>query len=183
MERRTHILANERLCGKVLKIEDGYCEVELETTDEMRVDDKGLVHGGFTFSVADLSAMLAVNHPFVVLARAEVSFLKPVVVGDKLISKAKVVGFEEGEGGKDKEGKDKEGKDKKGKKKYVVHVEVERERMNRGEGIDREERMDRGKGMDKGERMDREGKNQQNQREKVFEGKFICIVREKHVLD
>ncbi|WP_297470856.1 PaaI family thioesterase [Thermococcus sp.] len=91
MEQRTHRLANERLVGRPLKIEPGRAEVELLTTEEMAVDEYGLVHGGFTFGLADYAAMLAVNEPTVVLGKAEVRFLKPVKVGDILIAKAEVV--------------------------------------------------------------------------------------------
>ncbi|QDA32261.1 PaaI family thioesterase [Thermococcus indicus] len=90
MEQRTHRLTSERLVGKPVKIEDNYAEVILETTEEMAVDEYGLVHGGFTFSLADYAAMLAVNEPTVVLGKAEVKFLKPVKAGEKLIAKAQV---------------------------------------------------------------------------------------------
>jgi acyl-coenzyme A thioesterase PaaI-like protein len=53
----------------------------------MAVDDSGLVHGGFTFSAADHAAMLAVNHPLVVLGEARVRYLEPVWIGE-------LVGFE-----------------------------------------------------------------------------------------
>ncbi len=127
MKQKTHLLASERYCGKVVEIEDGRAKVVLETTDDMRVDEKGLVHGGFTFSLADYSAMVAVNHPFVVLAKADVKFLKPVKVGDKLIAEAEV-------------------KKEEGKKK-MVEVKVFRDT------------------------------------EVVFEGEFLCVVLDKHVLD
>jgi len=57
----------------------------------MITDDTGLIHGGFTFSLADFAAMLAVNHPNVVLGGANVNFLKPVVEGDIIIAEAQVV--------------------------------------------------------------------------------------------
>jgi uncharacterized protein (TIGR00369 family) len=91
MEQRTHRLTSERLVGRPLKIEPGRAEVELLTTEEMAVDEYGLVHGGFTFGLADYSAMLAVNEPTVVLGRAEVRFLKPVKAGEKLTAKAEVI--------------------------------------------------------------------------------------------
>ena len=90
MEQRTHGLASERLVGRPLKIEPGKAEVELLTTDEMAVDEYGLVHGGFTFGLVDYAAMLAVNEPTVVLGKAEVRFLKPVKAGEKLIARAEV---------------------------------------------------------------------------------------------
>ncbi|WP_456421956.1 hotdog domain-containing protein [Thermococcus sp.] len=91
MEQRTHRLTSERLVGRPLRIEPGKAEVKLVTTEEMAVDEYGLVHGGFTFGLADYAAMLAVNEPTVVLGKAEVKFLKPVKVGEKLIAKAEVV--------------------------------------------------------------------------------------------
>ena len=60
--------------------------VKLKTNEKMVADEKGLIHGGFIFSVADYSAMLAVNEPTVVLAGANVKFLKPVIVGDEILA-------------------------------------------------------------------------------------------------
>ena len=89
--QNTHILASKELVGRVNKLETGkYSETRLITTDQMIVDDKELVHGGFTFSLADLAAMVAVNDPYVVLKAANVKFLKPVVCGDELTAKATV---------------------------------------------------------------------------------------------
>ncbi|WP_456365114.1 PaaI family thioesterase [Thermococcus sp.] len=90
MEQKTHRLASERLVGRPVKIEEGYAEVGLLTTEEMTVDEYGLVHGGFTFGLADYAAMLAVNEPTVVLGKAEVRFLKPVKAGELLTAKAEV---------------------------------------------------------------------------------------------
>ena len=56
----------------------------------MAADRHGLVHGGFIFSLADHAAMLAVNHPNVVLGAAKTKFLRPVVVGEKVLAEAKV---------------------------------------------------------------------------------------------
>jgi acyl-coenzyme A thioesterase PaaI-like protein len=54
----------------------------------MAADERGLVHGGFVFGLADYAAMLAVNDPHVVLGAAEVRFLKPVAVGERLVAVA-----------------------------------------------------------------------------------------------
>ena len=91
MEQRTHKLTSERLVGKPVRLEPGKAEVELLTTEEMAVDEYGLVHGGFTFGLADYAAMLAVNEPTVVLGKAEVRFLKPVKAGEKLTARAEVI--------------------------------------------------------------------------------------------
>jgi len=57
----------------------------------MILDKSNLIHGGFTFNLADYAAMLAVNHPNVVLTEANVRFIKPVILGDILIAEAHIV--------------------------------------------------------------------------------------------
>ncbi|NPA16943.1 MAG: PaaI family thioesterase [Aquificae bacterium] len=85
MEIRTHREIDQTLSGVPTAVEtDRFASVILEITNQMRADEKGLVHGGFIFSAGDYCAMLAVNHPNVVLAKAEVKFLKPVRVGEHL---------------------------------------------------------------------------------------------------
>ena len=91
MNIQTHGKIDEKLCGKPIKLKEGYCMVELKTLDSMSADDFGLVHGGFIFGLADYAAMLAVNHPNVVLGSADVKFLKPVKTGDIAIAKASVI--------------------------------------------------------------------------------------------
>jgi len=73
-----------------VELGDGTAEVELVTVPAMAADEQGLVHGGFVFGLADYAAMLAVNEPLVVLASAEVSFLRPVRVGERLRASAAV---------------------------------------------------------------------------------------------
>jgi len=65
-------------------LEDDKAVVKLTATEEMAVDDRGLVHGGFTFGLADYAAMLAVNDPLVVLGSADVKFTAPVKVGETM---------------------------------------------------------------------------------------------------
>ena len=91
MEPNTHLNINEALCGTVVKIEENYCLIRLNAVEAMKVDDFGLIHGGFVFGAADYAAMLAVNHPSVVLGSAEVQFLKPLKVTETLLAEAKVV--------------------------------------------------------------------------------------------
>jgi len=94
MQPRTHLLIDRALCGEPGHLTDGEAAVRLEASEVMRVDEEGLVHGGFVFGAADHAAMLAVNHPHVVLGAAEVRFRAPVRVGDTVIATARVVGAE-----------------------------------------------------------------------------------------
>ncbi|MCW8821944.1 MAG: PaaI family thioesterase [Sulfurovum sp.] len=91
MELNTHLNINTSLCGKVTKLEEDYAEVLLHTTQQMRADSQGLVHGGFIFGAADYAAMSAVNDPLVVLGASSSKFIAPVKVGDAVLCKARVV--------------------------------------------------------------------------------------------
>ena len=90
MDIITHNKIDFSLCGKPLLTEEDFSKVELKTSEQMSVDQTGLVHGGFIFGLADHAAMIAVNHPNVVLGAAEVKFLKPVKAGETIIAEAKV---------------------------------------------------------------------------------------------
>ena len=92
MDIKTHNKVSEILVGKPLEVVTGIeAMVELEAIADMTVDSTGLVHGGFTFGLADYAAMLAVNQPYVVLSSAQTKFTAPVRVGDKMRAKAKVI--------------------------------------------------------------------------------------------
>lgn len=127
--QRTHLGASPELVGKAESIDSGKsATASLVTTKEMAADSKGLVHGGFTFSLADYAAMLAVNDPYVVLLLSSARFMKPVTVGDKLTANAKVTDKQDN--------------------RRSVRCEV----------------------------MNQNGT-------KVFEGEFLCMVLERHVLE
>lgn len=77
-----------------MEIAENRATVALVTLPEMAADERGLVHGGFVFGLADYAAMLAVNDPNVVLGSAEVRFSKPVRVGERLTARAVVAAAE-----------------------------------------------------------------------------------------
>lgn len=91
MEPKTHLAIDPELCGTAVQLFEGRAEVAFTPTARMAADQRGLVHGGFPFGLLDYAAMLAVNEPHVVLACAEVRFLKPVLVGEALVATAEVV--------------------------------------------------------------------------------------------
>ena len=90
MNITTHRDIDQKLCGTPIFAGNGKSSVRLRTEKQMSADDTGLVHGGFVFGMADYAAMLAVNHPHVVLGSAETRFLKPVRVGEILEAHASV---------------------------------------------------------------------------------------------
>ncbi|MDW7711342.1 MAG: hotdog domain-containing protein [Deferrisomatales bacterium] len=90
MKQRTHDRIDPRLVGEVEELGEGTSRVGLRCLPEMAADGTGLVHGGFTFGLADYAAMVAVNDPHVVLGAAEVRFLAPVRVGQRVVAEARV---------------------------------------------------------------------------------------------
>ena len=90
MDIRTHKGISAELCGAPTELSPGKSVVAMTTTQAMASDDRGLVHGGFVFGMADYAAMLAVNDPHVVLGSSETKFLKPVQVGETLVATATV---------------------------------------------------------------------------------------------
>jgi acyl-coenzyme A thioesterase PaaI-like protein len=88
----THRAIDRRLCGEPVELAAGLARVRLLTRPEMAADERGLVHGGFLFGLADHAAMLAVNDPNVVLGAAETKFLKPCAVGDSVEATARLEG-------------------------------------------------------------------------------------------
>ena len=94
MEIRTHRRIDQSLSGAPVELYEGKAIVKLKTDERMVADEYGLIHGGFVFSLADYASMLAVNEETVVLAKAEVKFLKPVKLGDEVVATAEVKGTE-----------------------------------------------------------------------------------------
>ncbi|MFW5489018.1 MAG: PaaI family thioesterase [Desulfovibrio sp.] len=111
MDIQTHTAIDRTLCGTPLEVGDGKSTVKMTTLDSMTADESGLVHGGFVFGLADYAAMLAVNHPNVVLGAASTKFLAPVKAGEELLAKATVRSGQEG-------------------RKQIVDVDVLRDEMH-----------------------------------------------------
>jgi acyl-coenzyme A thioesterase PaaI-like protein len=57
MQLRTHLKIDQEISGTPVEVGEGYAVVELKTKENMRADEKNLVHGGFIFSLADYCAM------------------------------------------------------------------------------------------------------------------------------
>jgi len=88
MDPNTHLAIDSTLCGEPVHLAEGAATVRLTALPRMAADDRGLVHGGFVFGLADYAVMLAVNHPNVVLGAAETRFTAPVRVGEVIVAEA-----------------------------------------------------------------------------------------------
>jgi len=91
VDLNTHKKINQTLCGKLIEQNKGYAKVKFEATEEMVVDDEGLIHGGFTFGAADFCAMATINHPYIVLVSSKSKFLAPVKLGDIVIFESEII--------------------------------------------------------------------------------------------
>ncbi|APG26013.1 MAG: PaaI family thioesterase [Syntrophotalea acetylenica] len=94
MKARTHLAISSTLVGELVALQEGEAVARLQTTAAMAADEHGLVHGGFTFGLADYAAMLAVNDPHVVLGSADVKFLAPVRCGEVMEATARLENHE-----------------------------------------------------------------------------------------
>jgi len=88
MPQSTHLAISPTLVGALVTQTREAATARLVATREMAADERGLVHGGFTFGLADFAAMCAVNHPNVVLGSAATKFLAPVRVGEEMLARA-----------------------------------------------------------------------------------------------
>ena len=91
MNQNTHPRISPSLVGAAVELSSGKATAALDASPDMAADVRGLVHGGFTFGLADFAAMLAVNDPNVVLGASESRFLAPVTVGQRMVATAAVV--------------------------------------------------------------------------------------------
>jgi len=85
---RTHRAIDRDWVGEPVELAPGRARVRLVTRPGMAADERGLVHGGFVYGLADYAAMLAVNEPTVVLASSECRYLAPALVGEELSADA-----------------------------------------------------------------------------------------------
>lgn len=79
---KTHVKIKRSLCGTIIDMDQGYSKVTLQTTNEMIVDEYGLIHSGFIFSAADYAAAVAVNEENLVIIGAKTKFLAPAKLND-----------------------------------------------------------------------------------------------------
>ncbi|MCV6607358.1 MAG: PaaI family thioesterase [Campylobacterales bacterium] len=84
-------LINQHLVGILDELTKDEAIVRLTCTEDMVLDEKGLIHSGFIFSSANYAATAAVNSPYSILAVSKVNFLAPLALNDVVIFKAKAM--------------------------------------------------------------------------------------------
>ncbi len=86
----THKKLNRTYSGEIIALDKNYAKTSFPTTNEMRVDELGLVHSGFISAAADYAAVMAINQVNTVIIGSKISFLAPAKAGDIVIFEAKV---------------------------------------------------------------------------------------------
>jgi acyl-coenzyme A thioesterase PaaI-like protein len=87
----THLKINKNYCGVLMEMNEGYAKVLLSTIEEMGVDELGMIHSGFIFGAANYCAVMAINHPNVVLTWSDCRFLVPIDIGKEVIFEAEAL--------------------------------------------------------------------------------------------
>lgn len=86
---KTHSKIKSTLVGNLVELAKNTSKVVLQTTNEMSVDEFGLVHSGFIFGSAEYAAVAAVNEANVVVIGCRSKFFAPAKVGDLISFEAK----------------------------------------------------------------------------------------------
>ncbi len=81
--------ASAGLGMELLEVRPGYARIAMEIDDRM-INGHGIAHGGYVFTLADTAFGTASNsgRPTTVAASADIDFLAPVRVGERLVAEA-----------------------------------------------------------------------------------------------
>lgn len=83
--------ANTSLFGKINQQDTGYCSLVFTPSSSMKVDNLGLIHGGYLVSSALYAAMLAVNEPTAIPLATHCDFLAPFELGNTIEFRAQML--------------------------------------------------------------------------------------------
>lgn len=88
-------LSREELIGELIDLDPGRWGVSLlTTTQEMAFARRDIIRGHFLFAQANSLAVAVVPSPVALTRDAEVHFLAPVLVGERLVARAEVLQVE-----------------------------------------------------------------------------------------
>lgn len=85
----THAKIKGALVGNLTELKKGFSKVIFHTTQEMTVDDFGLIHNGFIFGSAEYAAVASINEENVVVIGCRSKFFAPAKLGDVIEFEAK----------------------------------------------------------------------------------------------
>jgi acyl-coenzyme A thioesterase PaaI-like protein len=88
-ELKSHGKMKSTFAGNLVELKKNSAKVILQTTNEMVVDEFGLIHSGFIFASAEYAAISAVNEENLVIIGCRSKFFAPAKVGDLITFEAK----------------------------------------------------------------------------------------------
>lgn len=86
---KSHQKIKNAYVGNITAMAKNQASVILQTTNDMIVDEFGLVHNGFIFGAAEYAAIAAVNQENIVIIGCRSKFFAPAKVGDIITFEAK----------------------------------------------------------------------------------------------
>ncbi len=91
-ELKTHKNIQSSHSYKILKLDEGYAKIKIDSKHSQKVDNQNLIYDGSIFSAANFCAMAAINEEETFLIGANVDFLNPVSGEDEeVIFEAKAI--------------------------------------------------------------------------------------------
>lgn len=85
----THSKIKANFSGNLTELKKGQSKVALQTTNDMVVDEFGLIHSGFIFGSAEYAAVAAINEENIVIIGCRSKFFAPAKLGDIIEFEAK----------------------------------------------------------------------------------------------
>ncbi|MDD3344264.1 MAG: PaaI family thioesterase [Sulfurospirillaceae bacterium] len=85
----THTKIKTNFSGNLTELKKGFAKVILQTTNDMVVDEFGLIHNGFIFGASEYAAVAAINEENVVIIGCRSKFFAPAKLGDIIEFEAK----------------------------------------------------------------------------------------------
>jgi acyl-coenzyme A thioesterase PaaI-like protein len=86
---KTHQKIKNIYVGSLSALAKNSAKVILQTTNEMTVDEFGLIHNGFIFGAAEYAAVAAINEENIVIIGCRSKFFAPAKIGDIITFEAK----------------------------------------------------------------------------------------------
>ena len=82
---------NNTFCGHVYDLSKNHAKSVFISSNEMVVDDQGLIHSAFVFSAANYVALAAINKEFAIVISSRTFFYSPLKLGDVLFLEAQAM--------------------------------------------------------------------------------------------
>lgn len=74
-------ILNKKWTGMISSLTDNEAEISFKTTEEMAIDDNGLIHSSFIMGACEYAALIVINRKNLFVQSIEAEYLAPLEVG------------------------------------------------------------------------------------------------------